>query len=141
MNEQKNTELTWWKRNKKKVFIIGGVVIAAGIGIVVFKNKDALLALVKKGKIAVNNIPLPDAKQVIDIVPEATNVIKSETVISTTLLNNGQPFPVKGFIRELPKNCHPSAEKLAQAAELGIKLGEHQTIVDSYMKNLIDAIA
>lgn len=69
MIEQKNTELTWWERNKKKVFIIGGVVIAAGIGIVVFKNKDALLALVKKGKIAGNNIPLPDAKQVIDIVP------------------------------------------------------------------------
>ena len=45
MIEQKNTELTWWERNKKKVFIIGGVVIAAGIGIVVFKNKDALLAL------------------------------------------------------------------------------------------------
>lgn len=55
--------------------------------------------------------------------------------LTNTLLNNGQPFEVKGFIRELPKNCYPSAEKRAQAAALGIILGEHQTLVDSYMKN------
>ena len=42
----------------------------------------------------------------------------------------GSVFEVKGFICELPKNCFPSAEKRAQAAALGIILGEHQTIVD-----------
>ena len=49
MTEQNNTEMTWWERNKKKVLIIGGVVVAVGIGVVVFKTKDALIGLVKKG--------------------------------------------------------------------------------------------
>ena len=131
MTEQNNTEMTWWERNKKKVLIIGGVVVAVGIGVVVFKNKDALIGLVKKGKITVPKVAIPDVKQVIDIVPEATTVVKTENVLTTTLLNNGQPFEVKGFIRELPKDYHLSAEKRAQAAALGIVLGEHQTLVDS----------
>lgn len=141
MNEQNNTKMTWWERNKKKVLIIGGVVIAAGIGIVAFKNKDALIALVKKGKIAVSNVPLPDAQQVNEKIPEVPTVVNAETAISNIPLNNGLPFEVKGFIRDLPNNRYPSAEKLAQAAALGIELGEHQTIVNPYMKNLIHAAA
>ncbi len=141
MNEQNNTEMTWWERNRKKVLIIGGVVVAVGIGVVVFKNKDALIGLVKKGKITVPKAALTDVKQAIDIVPEATTVVKTENALTTTLLNNGQPFEVKGFIRDLPNNWHPSAEKRALATSLGIELGEHQTIVDSYMKNLIHEVA
>ena len=92
-------------------------------------------------KITVPKTAIPDVKQVIDIVPEATTVVKTENVLTTTLLNNSQPFEVKGFIRELPKNCSPSAEKRAQAAALGIILGDHQTLVDPYMKNLIHEAA
>ena len=47
MNEQNKTETTWWERNKKKVLIIGGVVVAVGVGVLIFKNKDALTALVR----------------------------------------------------------------------------------------------
>ena len=38
MDEQNKTETTWWERNKKKVLIIGGVVVAVGVGVLVFKN-------------------------------------------------------------------------------------------------------
>lgn len=141
MNEQNNTEMTWWERNKKKVLIIGGGVVAVGIGVVVFKNKDALIGLVKKGKTVVNTVSKLDVQPVIDKIPEVTTVVNPETVISSTPLNNGLPFGVRGGIRNLPNNRYPSAEKLAQAAALGIELGEHQTIVDPYMKNIIHVAA
>lgn len=135
MNEQNNTKTTWWERNKKKVLIVGGVVVAVGVGILVFKNKDTLIALVKRGKGLASNVP-----QIADpIVIETTSeIITSDTEASTVskLLNNGLPFEVEGFIRNLPDTCHPSAEKIAQAAALGIDLGEHQTLVNSYMKNV-----
>lgn len=137
MNEQNNTEMTWWERNKKKVLIIGGVVIAVGIGIVVFKNKDVLIELIKKGKAAANNIPQNDEPIIIKTTSNAPTEVNIEVVAVNTPINNGEPFEVKGFIRNLPDSRCPSAEKIAQAARLGIELGEHQTLVDPYMKNAV----
>ena len=62
--------------------------------------------------------------------------VETEAITVSKTLNNGVPFGVEGFIRNLPDGWHPSAEKIAQAAALGIKLGEHQTLVDPYMKNV-----
>ena len=137
MNEQNNTEMTWWERNKKKVLIIGGVVIAVGIGIVVFKNKDVLIELIKKGKAAANNIPQNDEPIIIKTTSNAPTEVNIEVVAVNTPINNGEPCEVKGFIRNLPDSRCPSAEKRAQAARLGIELGEHQTLVDPYMKNAV----
>lgn len=137
MNEQNNTEMTWWERNKKKVLIIGGVVIAVGIGIVVFKNKDVLIELIKKGKAAANNIPQNDEPIIIKTNSNAPTEVNIEVVAVNTPINNGEPFEVKGFIRNLPESRCPSAEKRAQAARLGIVLGEHQTLVDPYTKNAV----
>ncbi len=136
MNEQNKSEMTWWERNKKKVLIIGGVVVAVGIGVVVFKNKDILNALVTRGKTLVNNIPQIGENMVIETTSEIITVVDTEAVTVSKPLNNGLPFGVNGFVRNLPDGCHPSAEKIAQAEALGINLGDHQTIVNSYMKNV-----
>ncbi len=136
MNNQNNTEMSWWKRNKKKVLIIGGVVVAVGIGVLVFKNKDVLIALIKKSKTVANTAPIIDSQPIIEKIPEVTNVVNVETVIPNTPINNGVPFEVNGFVRNLPNNWYPSAEKLGQAAALGIELGEHQTFVNPYKKNV-----
>ncbi len=137
MNEQNNTEMTWWERNKKKVLIIGGVVIAVGIGIFVFKNKDVLIELIKKGKATANNIPHNDESIIIKNTSNVPTTVNIEVATTNTPINNGEPFEVKGFIRNLPDSRCPSAEKRAQAARLGIELGEHQTLVDPYMKNAV----
>ena len=137
MNEQNNTEMTWWERNKKKVLIIGGVVIAVGIGIVVFKNKDVLIELLKKGKSDANNIPHNDEPIIFKNTSNAPTSVNIEVTTTNTPINNGEPFEVKGFIRNLSEGRCPSAEKRAQAARLGIELGEHQTLVNSYMKNAV----
>ena len=138
MNEQNNTEMTWWERNKKKVLIIGGVVIAVGIGIVVFKNKDVLIELIKKGKAAANNIPQNDEPIIIKNTSNTPTAVNIEiTTTTNTPINNGEPFDVKGGIRNLSGGRRPSAVKLAQAARLGIVLGEHQTLVNPYTKNAV----
>ena len=136
MNEQNNTKTTWWERNKKKVLIVGGVVVAVGVGILVFKNKDTLIALVKRGKGLASNVPQIADPIVIETTSEIITSVDTEASTVSKLLNNGLPFEVEGFIRNLPDTCHPSAEKIAQAAALGINLGEHQTLVNSYMKNV-----
>ncbi|SFX76535.1 hypothetical protein [Ruminococcus sp. XPD3002] len=138
MNEQKKNEMTWWERNKHKVFIISGGVATVGVGVLVFKNKDTLISLIKNGKELSSNISQIADPSIIKTASELTTVVDTETITVSKSLNNGLPFEVKGGIRNLSKG-HPSAEKIAQAAALGIELGEHQTIVDSYMKNLVQS--
>jgi len=136
MNEQNKTETTWWERNKKKVLIIGGVVVAVGVGVLVFKNRDSLIALLKRGKGLTSNVPQNADPTIIETTSEVITTVETEAITVSKTLNNGVPFGVEGFIRNLPDGWHPSAEKIAQAAALGIKLGEHQTLVDPYIKNV-----
>jgi hypothetical protein len=136
MNEQNKTETTWWERNKKKVLIIGGVVVAVGVGVLVFKNRDALIALLKRGKGLASNVPQIADPTIIETTSKVITTVEPEAITVSKTLNNGVPFGVKGFIRNLPDGWHPSAEKIAQAAALGMKLGEHQTLVGPYMKNV-----
>lgn len=136
MNEQNKIETSWWERNKKKVLIIGGVVVAVGVGVLAFKNKDALIALVKGSKKLSSKVPPIADTTIIETTTEVITTVEMEAITVSKTLNNGDPFGVEGFIRNLPEGWHPSAEKIAQAAALGIKLGEHQTLVDPYMKNV-----
>ena len=136
MEKTENQKLTWWERNKKKVFIIGGIVIIGGISLVLFKNRDILRNLLKaNGKL--------DSDEVFNVVEKAVEVFDKhsdvlETIIteSKTPINNGELFKVQGHIRNLGDNLYPSPQKVAEAKELGIILGEHQTYVDTYYKNV-----
>ena len=136
MNKQNKDNKNWWERNKKKVFIAGGIVIAVGVGIVIFKNKDAVLTLLKKQKSAPSNVKPILNKIVTNAAKEITAADDSEIAFTRIIYNNGQPFVVQGFIRNLPEGQHPSPEKIARALELGIVLGENQTYVESYLKNV-----
>lgn len=135
MNELNKTETTWWVRNKKKVLIIGGVAVAAGVGVLVFKNKDALIALLKRGKRLADTVPQIAEPTVTETASEVAVNVDTQAIIVSKSLNNGLPFPVKGSVRDLPNDWHPSAKKVAQAVAMGIELGDHQTLVDPYMKN------
>ena len=133
MNEQNNMEKTWWERNKKKVLIIGGVAVC--VGVLVF-NKDALIKLVKADKRLAKNVPQIADPTVVETTPKMIPVVDPEAINVRKPLNNGLPFGVKEFIRNLPDGWHPSAEKIAQAAALGITLEENQTLVNDYVKNV-----
>lgn len=136
MKEQNTHKKSWWERNKKKVFVIGGIAVLTGIGYVVFRNKDALLPLVKSGgkKVAVRVKPIV-GKPMREAASEKIANNSAEVITDKKPINNGMPFGVRGGIRNLPNGYHPSPEKIAQALKCGIVLGEHQTLVCPYMKN------
>lgn len=136
MNEQNTTEMNWWRRNRKRVLIIGGAAAALGIGFVAFYKKDTLLELITREKVIAKDIPRLEGSAVVDTSSDLLTVAKTEAVVVRTPINNGIPFPVKGYIREIPEGWHASAEKLAQAGKLGIELREHQTLVNPFMKNV-----
>lgn len=136
MKNQIITKKSWWERNKKKVLIIGGIAVAVGICVVAFKNRKAILALIDNGK-AVAKVTKPIIQStVVEATSEITTVATPQIASECIPLNNGLPFEVRMFIRNLPEDRHPSAEKIAEALRLGIELGAHQTIVDPHLRNV-----
>lgn len=135
MKKQETIKKSWWERNKKNVLIIGGIVVTVGLSVVVFKNRKAICAFIDSKKTATNVVKPLIQSTVVEATPEITTV--AETQIKKTIpINNGLPFEVRRFIRNLPENWYPSSEKIAEASRLGIELGEHQTIVDSHLRNV-----
>lgn len=122
----------WWNRNKKTVYIVGGVIIAVGIGYALFRNFDAIrgvfTAIKPEGIVNKAQINAKIKTPVIDVHPETTESISK-------IINGGEAFDVSGHIRTLPSGWKASQEKIAEAAKLGITLMEKQTLVDSYIKN------
>lgn len=104
------------------------MVAAACIGYVIVKNKDTICELIKHTDAIPNGNNLAADSHILESIP-------TEPIVSHSPINNGDPFDVSGHIRNLANGHHASAEKIAEAAALGITLGENQTLVDPYMKN------
>lgn len=123
----------WWRRNKKIVIVVGGILTAAGCGYAVYKNWDIIKGLFVSTKpelIVINSqrVPVKVTAPAVDIFAENLETIRQN-------INGGEAFDVSTHIRNLPKGWKASPEKIAEAAELGINLLDNQTLVDSYMKN------
>ena len=116
---------TWIDNHKMLVAIGGSVVLAAVVAILLRKMNvpeatiNEIVEPLKVGNAASNQ------KEMINVVEEIT---KRQYTLPTT------PFDVTTHPRKLPIGQHASPEKIAQAAMLGIDLGEHQTLVDGYLK-------
>lgn len=136
MKNQIITKKSWWERNKKKVLIIGGIAVAVGISVVVFKNRKAIRAFIDSGKTAAKLTKPIIQSTVVEATSEITTVTTPQIASECIPLNNGLPFEVRMFIRNLPENRFPSPEKKAEALRLGIDLGAHQTIVDPHLRNV-----
>ncbi len=81
-------------------------------------------------------------KDLPDIIPEKAMTEAVASLQSTLpvnldkpILNGGQPFLVRGGIRNLPPTWNASPEKRRIAEMRGISLSEHQTLVDNFFKN------
>jgi hypothetical protein len=66
---------------------------------------------------------------VVDVIPE------NPTVDVSKIINNGNPFPVSLHPRNLSNGRNASAEKIAQAEKIGLRLEKNQTFVNKYEKN------
>lgn len=123
----------WWHRNKKTVYIVGGIIIIVGIGCVLYIKFDTIKGLftVIKPDATIEKKSQVAAKietAVADILPEKPESIKK-------IINGGDAFDVSAHIRNLPLGWKASQEKIMQAAERGITLMEKQTLVNPYTKN------
>lgn len=140
MKEQ-NKLLAWVKAHKKKL-IIAGVSITAIIAFILgFRNRKQLMALWATLQGAISKAPdiIPVATDVVEKVTEEVapviEVIEPVKLIVVDASNINQiPFEVSKHIRNLPQGWHPSAEKIATAAENGIRLLPNQTWVVDYVK-------
>ena len=124
----------WWHRNKKKVYIVGGIILAVGIGYVGYRNSDAIKGLFTVVK--PEDLVMKNPQRITNIKSSGTNILLETTETTTKIINNGNAFDVNGYLRTLPLGWKASPEKIAEAAERGITLLGNQTLVDSYTKNI-----
>ena len=143
----------WLYENKDKIKMVFGITITVGAVLFIFRHR--LISTIIKAIAACATATATAAPAVAEAVANAS--IADETASNNQsdiesvseeiedecctenpekIINNGEPFEVKGHIRNLGSNKHASAQKRQEAEEIGINLGEHETIVDPYSKNL-----
>ena len=113
-------------RKHKVLCIVLGVATAVGSAIIVVLNKmstESKCAQIDLDPLSFDDYGLEDVND------------KSECIV-TKVINDGEPFPVSGGVRNLHDGWHASEEKILEARELGIELGEGQTLVKDYWKNI-----
>lgn len=143
----------WLKRNKENIIIVGTVVVGVLAGVLLYKKRGTIensilhnglkkRVVYKTMKSAVNYSSASMNSTIGGItekppVAESTVTTVSETVVekTTSIINDGKPYSVKGFQRTLPEGWKASPKKIAEALELGIELGPNQTYVDPCIKN------
>lgn len=145
-NETKTKFIEWIKAHKKEL-VIAGISITAIVALILgHKNRKQLMDLWATLQKALSKAPdmapvgtdiaekvAEKAAPVVEIIEPAKLVVVDASSIDLI------PFAVSKHIRNLPDGCHPSAEKMATAAETGIKLLPNQTWVAGYMKGGVAA--
>ena len=132
MEKSKSSFLEWIKIHKKSL-ILAGVSITVLIGVVLsLKNKEVLIELWKTLEQSIWSVSGTNS---IGIVDNEDLMFTTETLTDIrTYTRPSSPVDVRSHIRELSSGrCH-SVEKAIEAANLGISLLPHQTLVDSYRK-------
>ena len=114
-----------WVKAHKKTLLLTGIGVTAIIGVIIgLKNKDAIMDLWDS---------LEDGiAKVSEEMSEPMNAVRTTPLRSYT--SPKKASDVRRHIRNLSGGKHHSAEKAAEAADLGISLLPNQTIVDSYTK-------
>lgn len=109
----------WWE-------IALGIGAASGI-ILLVKNRETL-------KSFLNNV-LTNHVGDVTIGEELLPLIQENTTENLNMFHpTGKIINVSAHLRNLPNGWNPSPDKLAEAAQQGIILAEHQTFVSPYIK-------
>lgn len=137
MNDQNSKKASWWTRHKKKVYIIGGIIIVAGVSYVAYRNRQILLEFLLPKATNTGDDKLLIDSQLSTIIPVELETPPSTIAVQSLPINNGLPYLIHQHPRRLPEGRHPSPAKLAEAAALGLELESNQTLVDAYYKNQV----
>lgn len=109
----------WWK-------IALGIGVASGI-ILLVKNRETL-------KLFLNSV-LTNRVEDVTIGEELLPLTQESVTENPNIFQlTGKIIYVPAHLRNLPNGWNPSPDKLAEAAQQGIVLAEHQTFVSPYIK-------
>ena len=125
----------WWNRTRKKVLITCGIVAGALGGYALYMNRSAIGTFT--GEQLARMASLTDTmpkETVCQASSEALMLVESTDVQEITEMV--QSINVTEHILNLSGGKTPSLQKVATALEHNFVLGEHQTWVESYTKNL-----
>ena len=125
----------WFRKHRKGVLITATILAITGTVAILLING-------KKVKMPVKELAekiVPEAPKAVKPVESAVNVVKqaapeaAKVAETVTVEVDGvlKTFPRSEFIRQLHEGWHASAEKIAQAAEMGIELKPGETIVNA----------
>ena len=147
---KKNRVRQWFQDHKRELIITG--LMVSGVGIAV---GAVLVANCMNGE---NN----SAEEISYLFNKATSVPEDDSILSDghryeNFSNDSTIYDfdkiknrtsctkasheVNGFVRNLHEGWKASPEKIAEAAERGIVLGENQTIVNSYITGKNNSLA
>lgn len=133
-DSEHDTIVGWGKRHKKGLLIAGGTIVAIGASCLVYKNWDSIIPLFK----TIRPQPIVSNNSQVSVkveIPVVDVISESPTVDVSKIINNGNPFPVSLHPRNLSNGRNASAEKIAQAEKIGLRLEKNQTFVNKYEKN------
>lgn len=163
MNNTNSKFSEWWAGHKDTVLIIGGVVLMVGVGFAAFKYRKLFAGLIKPASkliatgaaaapavtvaVEISSVekvdtrPAQEKEEVPDMEQETVDSDENEidgyrSKNTGKVINNGAPYDVSSHIRHLGDNRYPSVYKRQEAEANGITLGEHDTLVDQYQKNV-----
>ena len=125
----------WWNRNRKKVLITCGIVAGALGGYALYMNRSAIGTFTGEQLAIMASLTDTMPKETVcQASSEALMLVESTDVQEITEMV--QSINVTEHIRNLSGGKTPSLQKVATALEHNFVLGEHQTWVESYIRNL-----
>ena len=126
MKKEKQSVMQWIGNHKKELIIVGVGAVVVGVSV---------YAVAKNPQILGNSVKSFIRKTTGTILTQKSNVFNVADVGSKIIPMRHSPHEVARHIRNLPNGQVASIEQLKYAAEQGIKLGKHQTIVRPYVTN------
>lgn len=117
--EKKKTLKNWVNDQKTELIVAGATVVTVVGAVLLAKNWDSVKALIPGENVQKAVTP----SQVVSAVP-VVPVVTEEPIMKI--------IDVREHLRTLPEGHHPSAWKVAKAAESGIELAANQTLVSAH---------
>ena len=114
------------REHKKAFFLTGAAVIAFAGAAFLITRSDSIKVLL--------------SNRTNELCAKPVNVVcTKQSVVSKINIDPMHPSEIKvisipGHLRNLPTGHHPSASKIAEAAEKGISLANSQTLISPYSK-------
>ena len=137
--EERRGLIRWIKKHRTELVIAGIGIGAVLLTIWGIRNKEEIKALWDSLRKVVEQPTVKAIEAVAEVTVEIPQKpIQEVTTVTATNLDS-LPFEVRSHIRNLPAGQHASPEKIAEALEHNINLGNGQTWVDGYTKRGVAA--